>query len=66
VRNASRHRWQLDHVHRLAASRPDLVTIEMGWPGPNPLPGAAVVRTFGASRVSGEAVAELLLGVGNV
>jgi beta-N-acetylhexosaminidase len=62
VRNASRHGWQLEHLHRLSAHRPDLVTVEMGWPGPDRLPGAAVVRTFGASRVSGEAVAQLLLG----
>jgi beta-N-acetylhexosaminidase len=62
VRNASRHRWQLDHLRHLAARRPDLVAVEMGWPGPDPLPGAAVVHTFGASRVSGEAVARLLLG----
>jgi beta-N-acetylhexosaminidase len=62
VRNASRHRWQLDWLRHLAARRPDLVVVEMGWPGPDPLPGAAVVHTFGASRVSGEAVARLLLG----
>jgi beta-N-acetylhexosaminidase len=62
VRNASRHRWQLDVLSTLAAGRPDLITVEMGWPGPDPLPGAAVIRTFGASRVSGEAVAQLLAG----
>jgi beta-N-acetylhexosaminidase len=61
VRDAGRHRWQLDHLRRLYRLRPDLVTVEMGWPGPDLLPGAAVIRTFGASRVSGEAVAALLL-----
>jgi beta-N-acetylhexosaminidase len=62
VRNASRHRWQLHVLSRLAVGRPDVITVEMGWPGPDPLPGAAVIRTFGASRVSGEAVARLLAG----
>jgi beta-N-acetylhexosaminidase len=65
VRSASRHRWQLDVLGTLAARRPDLVAVELGWPGPDPLPGSVVVRTFGASRVSGEAVAELLLAGGD-
>jgi beta-N-acetylhexosaminidase len=62
VRNASRHRWQLDVLNTLATARPDLIAVEMGWPGPVPLPGAVVIRTFGASRVSGEAVVRLLVG----
>jgi beta-N-acetylhexosaminidase len=64
VRDACRHRWQLGHLQRFVAARPDLVTVEMGWPGPDPLPGAAVIKTFGASRVSGEAVAARLAGEG--
>src|SRR5262249_31204250 len=64
--NARRHRWQLELVCGLAAARPDLITVEMGWPGPDPLPGSVVVRTFGASRVSGEAVAELLVAGSDV
>jgi beta-N-acetylhexosaminidase len=62
VRNASRHRWQLDVLRALAVARPELITVEMGWPGPDPLPGQVVIRTFGASRVNGEAVARLLVG----
>jgi beta-N-acetylhexosaminidase len=62
VRDATRRRWQLDHLGRLARLRPDLVVVEMGWPGPDRLPGAAVIRTFGAGRVSSEAVAALLAG----
>ncbi|HEY1278292.1 MAG TPA: glycoside hydrolase family 3 N-terminal domain-containing protein [Acidimicrobiales bacterium] len=62
VRNASRHRWQLDVLRTLAVARPDLIAVEMGWPGPDPLAGAVAIRTFGASRVSGEAVAHLLVG----
>ena len=33
VREAHRHRWVLDLLHALAAARPDLVVVEMGWPG---------------------------------
>ena len=62
VRNAGRHRWQLEVLRELAMARPDLIVVEMGWPGPDPLPGAVVIRTFGASRASGEAVARLLVG----
>jgi beta-N-acetylhexosaminidase len=62
VRNAGRYPWQLDALNALAAERPDLIAVEMGWPAPDPLPGAVVIRTYGASRVSGEAVARLVVG----
>ena len=60
VREPHRHRWVGALLASLATSRPDLVVVEMGWPGPEPLPGAAVVTTHGASRVSGTALADLL------
>ena len=62
VREAHRHPWVLAALTSLAADRPDLVTVEMGWPGPTRLPGAAVVRTYGASKASGEALDVLLSG----
>jgi beta-N-acetylhexosaminidase len=62
VRQPHRHRWVLDMLHELAAARPELVVVEMGWPGESQLPGAAVVRTYGASAASGLALDELLAG----
>jgi beta-N-acetylhexosaminidase len=62
VREAHRHSWVLAALTSLAADRPDLVTVEMGWPGPTRLPGAAVVRTYGASKANGEALDALLSG----
>jgi beta-N-acetylhexosaminidase len=62
VREAHRHAWVLTALTSLAAARPDLVTVEMGWPGLTRLPGAAVVRTYGAARANGEALDALLSG----
>jgi beta-glucosidase-like glycosyl hydrolase/MFS family permease len=64
VRDAARHPWVVDRLTAVADLRPDLVTVEMGWPGPVRLPGAAVVVTHGAGRASGEALAALLSGDG--
>lgn len=60
VREPHRRPWVAQLVADLAAAREDLVVVEMGWPGPEPLPGGAVVHSWGASRVSGAAVADLL------
>jgi beta-N-acetylhexosaminidase len=62
VREPHRHPWALDLLHRVAAARPELVVVEMGWPGEVDLPGAAVVRTYGASAASSVALDELLAG----
>ncbi len=62
VRAAHRHPWVLALLNSLAEARPDLVVVEMGWPGEAQLPGAAVVRTYGASAASGVALDELLAG----
>ena len=65
VRDAHRHGWVRDRLTELAARAgdgPPLVVVEMGWPGDREVPGAAVVRTYGASRVSGEALDALLGG----
>jgi beta-N-acetylhexosaminidase len=60
VRDAHRHpaAWAL--LERLAAERPDLVVVEMGWPGGPSRPGACTVATRGASRASGAAASDLL------
>jgi beta-N-acetylhexosaminidase len=62
VREPHRHPWVLDLLRAVSAARPDLVVVEMGWPGEAELPGAAVVRTYGASAASGLALDELLSG----
>jgi beta-N-acetylhexosaminidase len=62
VREPHRHPWALALLHSLVDARPDLVVVEMGWPGELQLPGAAVVRTYGASAASGVALDELLVG----
>ena len=66
VRDAHRHSWVADQLAELAAVRPDLVTVETGWPvvdetgKPIGLPGATRVWTYGGSAVSLEAAADLL------
>jgi beta-N-acetylhexosaminidase len=62
VREPHRHPWVLDLLRAVAAARPDLVVVEMGWPGESQLLGAAGVRTYGASAASGAALDELLAG----
>jgi len=62
VREPHRHPWALALLQTLAEARPDLVVVEMGWPGEAQLPGAAVVRTYGASAACGVALDELLAG----
>jgi beta-N-acetylhexosaminidase len=65
VRDVHRHGWQLDVLTAIAARRPDLVTVDMGWPSPAPLPGAVHVRTYGGSHASGAALARLLTSKGS-
>lgn len=62
VREPHRHRWVAELLHALAAARPDLVTVEMGWPGGARLPGTATVTTHGASRANAAALDALLGG----
>jgi beta-N-acetylhexosaminidase len=62
VREPHRHPWTLELLRGLATVRPDVVVVEMGWPGEVALPGAAVVSTYGASRANGRALDELLRG----
>jgi beta-N-acetylhexosaminidase len=60
TRDRHRHPWQRAQLQRLVAARPDAVVVDMGWPSGEPLPAATVITTFGASRASAGAVAELL------
>ncbi|MEV6110213.1 glycoside hydrolase family 3 N-terminal domain-containing protein [Streptomyces sp. NPDC051940] len=65
VRDAARHRWMSDAVAAVLGARPDATVVEMGFPGGEPL-GAVHLITHGATRVSGIAAAEVLLGAAAV
>jgi beta-N-acetylhexosaminidase len=62
VRGGHRYAWVVAGLTTLARRRPDLVIVELGWPGPDRLPGRTVVHTFGASAVSARALDERLAG----
>lgn len=69
TRDPQHHVDRLELLEALCVARPDAVVVDMGWPSdvvPSPEAGAgcaaARVRTFGASRVTGAAVARLLAG----
>ncbi|MFF7727232.1 glycoside hydrolase family 3 protein [Streptomyces sp. NPDC008001] len=61
VRDAARHPWMSAALDRVLGARPDAVVVEMGVPGADS-PGAVHLATHGATRVSGQAAAELLAG----
>ncbi|AWS41344.1 glycoside hydrolase family 3 protein [Streptosporangium sp. 'caverna'] len=61
VRDAHRHPWQTSALSHLLAARPDAIVVEMGLPGRSDL-GAVHIATHGASRVCGQAAAEILAG----
>jgi beta-N-acetylhexosaminidase len=60
VREPHRHPWVPELLASLAQARPDLVIVEMGWPGDALPPGVATVLTYGASRASADALDALL------
>ncbi|MGI9009264.1 MAG: hypothetical protein ACR2FU_24265 [Streptosporangiaceae bacterium] len=62
VRDAHRHPAARSVVEALLAARPDGVLVEMGLPvwRPSQSPARAYVATFGATRASSRAVAEIL------
>ncbi len=62
VRGGHRYAWVVAGLTTLARRRPDLVVVELGWPGPDRLPGRAVIHTFGASAVSAQALDDRLSG----
>jgi beta-N-acetylhexosaminidase len=61
VRGIQRSPEHLEQVTRLTKQRPDAVVVDLGVPHTDP-GGAAWVAGFGISRVSMQAVAELLAG----
>ena len=60
VRDAHRDQNTRSLVNALLAARPDLVLVEMGLPLWRPPEGTSYMATFGASRASAQAAAELL------
>ncbi len=60
VRDAHRDRSTRSLVNALLAARPDLVLVEMGLPLWLPPEGTSYLATYGASRASAQAAAELL------
>jgi beta-N-acetylhexosaminidase len=64
VRDAHRDQRTVALVSALLEARPDLVLVEMGLPFWHPPEGTSYLATYGASRASAHAAAELLgLGV---
>lgn len=61
VRDAARYRWMSKALASLVRHRPDAVVVEMGVPT-GERPGAVHLATHGATRVSGIAAAEVLVG----
>jgi beta-N-acetylhexosaminidase len=61
VRDAHRHGWMGAALDQILAARPDAGVVEMGLPG-GPARGAFHIATHGATRVTGQAAAELLAG----
>ena len=61
VRDAHRHAWMTAALDRVLAARPDAGVVEMGLPD-GPVRGAFHLATHGATRVTGQAAAEVLAG----
>jgi beta-N-acetylhexosaminidase len=60
VRDAHRDEQTKSLVSALLAARPDLILVEMGLPFWRPPEGTSYLATYGASRASAHAAAELL------
>jgi beta-N-acetylhexosaminidase len=60
VRDAHRDEQTRSLVNALLAARPDLILVEMGLPFWRPTEGTSYLATYGASRASAHAAAELL------
>ncbi|MFC8373517.1 glycoside hydrolase family 3 protein [Streptomyces sp. NPDC057239] len=61
VRDAARYGWMTRALAGLVRRRPDALVVEMGVPA-GERPGAVYLATHGATRVSGIAAAEVLMG----
>jgi beta-N-acetylhexosaminidase len=62
VKNLHRHSWMSALIDAVLVRRPDAILVEMGLPACRPAAATAYIATHGASRVSGIAAAEVLLG----
>ncbi|WP_250036894.1 glycoside hydrolase family 3 protein [Paractinoplanes maris] len=60
VRDVHRHAWLAGALDGVLAQRPDAIVVEMGVP--ETVVGAVHIATFGATRASGVAAAELIAG----
>ena len=60
VRDVHRDSYTRSLVTALLAARPDLILVEMGLPRWRPPDGTSYLTTYGASRASAQAAAELL------
>lgn len=61
VRDVHRYPWMAAALDALLAVRPDTAVVEMGIPQAPPA-GALHIATHGASRISGQAAAEVITG----
>jgi beta-N-acetylhexosaminidase len=66
VRDPQRCAAEAALLHTLLAARADAIVVDMGWPDADPLPAAARITTFGASRASGEAAAAALVDAASI
>jgi beta-N-acetylhexosaminidase len=60
VREPHRHPWVPELLAVLVDARPDLVIVEMGWPGDALPRGVTTVLTYGAARSNARALDDLL------
>jgi beta-N-acetylhexosaminidase len=61
VRDPHRHEWERRLAGELLALAPNAIVVDTGFPGWRPERCGALIRTFGSSRVSLQAAAELLV-----
>jgi beta-N-acetylhexosaminidase len=61
VRDAQRHEWERALGERLVGAHPEVVVVDVGYPGWRPEGAAGYITTFGAGRVNLIAAAEVLL-----
>jgi beta-N-acetylhexosaminidase len=62
VRDSARDPWQQTVIDHCAEARPDVIVVEMGWPGQRRRTVTNRICTFGASRASSAAALQRLTG----
>lgn len=63
VRGTRRRPWQRRVIERVRTTRPDVIVVEHDTPGDRTVLGAHHVLTYSGSKVSADAVADLLAGI---